>query len=234
MQTDTSDKTTKIKSLADTCASSVHKSFDGNAGNMEVAGKNMMIGVYNGLVGIWNDTVKPFIETIAPWIKDNKGPEEYDRKLLVSNGKAIMEGLYDGLTNGFEGDVKPEVEGMAGVIEEAMSSDPSVEFTHVSDAFKVATTNMMEYWKVGLDQMTREVQRFAAITRETMADVYSPFAQGVMNGLSLTAQSASAYRAPTQVNATLELDRVQFGRMVYQIGDEESQRVGVKLAGGYA
>ena len=52
--------------------------------------------------------------------------------------------------------------------------------------------------------------------------------------LSLTAQSAGAYRAPAQVNATLELDRVAFGRMVYQINDEESQRVGVKLAGGYA
>jgi hypothetical protein len=212
----------------------VHKSFDGTSGSMEVAGKNMMTGVYNGLVGIWNDTVKPFIEKIAPWIKENKGPEQYDRKLLIENGKWIMQGLYDGLSSGFEGDVRPEVEGMAGVIEEAMSSDPSVEFTHVSDAFKVATTNMLEYWKVGLDSMEREVEYFAMKTRETMAQVYSPFAQSVTSGLSLATQSASAYRAPTQVNATLELDRVAFGRMVYQVNDEESQRVGVKLAGGYA
>jgi hypothetical protein len=82
--------------------------------------------------------------------------------------------------------------------------------------------------------MEREVRYFAEMTRETMADVYSPFAQSVTSGLSLATQSASAYRAPTQVNATLELDRVAFGRMVYQINDEESQRVGVKLAGGYA
>lgn len=39
---------------------------------------------------------------------------------------------------------------------------------------------------------------------------------------------------PRMLNITLELDRMVFGRAVYQLNDEESQRVGVKLAGGYA
>jgi thymidylate synthase ThyX len=93
---------------------------------------------------------------------------------------------------------------------------------------------MLDDWKVAMVRMTAEVERLNIVTRQAMSEMQSAFAANVANNLSLATQSASAYRAPTQVNATLELDRVQFGRMVYQIGDEESQRVGVKLAGGFA
>ena len=37
-----------------------------------------------------------------------------------------------------------------------------------------------------------------------------------------------------QINVILELDRMVFGRAVYNLNEEETQRVGVKLAGGYA
>ena len=37
-----------------------------------------------------------------------------------------------------------------------------------------------------------------------------------------------------QINVILELDRMVLGRAVYVLNNEETQRVGVKLAGGYA
>jgi hypothetical protein len=107
-------------------------------------------------------------------------------------------------------------------------------FEAVRASFRNMADMMLDDWKVAMVRMTAEVERLNIVTRQAMSEMQSAFAANVANNLSLATQSASAYRAPTQVNATLELDRVQFGRMVYQIGDEESQRVGVKLAGGYA
>jgi hypothetical protein len=290
MDTNATEKTGKIKTTVQTCATSVKTSFEGASGATKVAGSNVMIGFYNGLVEKWNDKVTPFIEDIAQWIADHKGPEEYDRRLLVGNGEAIMEGLYDGLTNGFEDDVRPEVEGMADRIEDAMGdTSVTVGFDATTDEFKAATEGMLQTWKVAtadmgtdtgrfaemtreamgeafegfsksavdgfgnvtrgfyvmstalteqwaatMSRMTEEVLRLGDVTRMTMTEMQSAFAQGIASNISMATQSASAYRAPTQVNATLELDRVQFGRMVYQLGDEESQRVGVRLAGGYA
>ena len=37
-----------------------------------------------------------------------------------------------------------------------------------------------------------------------------------------------------QLTVILELDRMQLGKAVYTLNNEETQRVGVRLAGGYA
>jgi hypothetical protein len=37
-----------------------------------------------------------------------------------------------------------------------------------------------------------------------------------------------------QLTVILELDRMQLGKAVYMLNNEETQRVGVRLAGGYA
>ena len=46
--------------------------------------------------------------------------------------------------------------------------------------------------------------------------------------------SATGRQRPVQQTVILELDRVQFGRLVYQLNDEEQRRLGVNLAGGFA
>jgi hypothetical protein len=107
-------------------------------------------------------------------------------------------------------------------------------FGNVTRGFYVRSTARTEQWAATMSRMAEEVVRLGDVTRMTMTEMQSAFAQGIASNISMATQSASAYRAPTQVNAKLELDRVAFGRMVYQINDEESQRVGVKLAGGYA
>ncbi|HAM16059.1 MAG TPA: hypothetical protein DCP91_09435 [Eggerthellaceae bacterium] len=74
-------------------------------------------------------------------------------------------------------------------------------------------------------------------------------AVGRINGV-LTAQASSTVRtlpggmqvlggggnvkAAQMLTVILELDKTPFARAVYQLNDEETQRVGVKLAGGFA
>ena len=65
--------------------------FDNAVNWLVNAGKNILIGFYNGLVDAWNQYVTGFITNIAQWIADHKGPESYDRQLLVPNGQWIME-----------------------------------------------------------------------------------------------------------------------------------------------
>lgn len=73
----------------------------GNLGSLLVnAGKSIIDGLLNGLksaIGaVWN-----FVGGIAGKIASLKGPEEYDRKLLIPNGGWIMQSLADGLEKGF-------------------------------------------------------------------------------------------------------------------------------------
>lgn len=159
--------------------------FFSNAGEWLVnAGKNIIIGFWNGLVEAWNG-VADWIGGIGQWIVDNKGPEQYDKNLLVPAGKWIMGGLRGGLEQAFEREVQPYVESMASAIE---------------DSF-------------GNPQL-------------------SPYAAAMTHNTSTMA--AQPQQQPTNVTAILELDRVQFGKLVFQLNGDETQRIGVDLVGGYA
>ena len=63
------------------------------------AGWSIISGFLSGLRDKYED-VKDFIGGIGSWIAANKGPKEYDLKLLVKNGGWIMESLETGLKKG--------------------------------------------------------------------------------------------------------------------------------------
>lgn len=60
------------------------------------AGTSILQGLLNGLRSKFDD-VKNFVGGIATWIKNNKGPKEYDLKLLRPAGNWIMTGLVDSM-----------------------------------------------------------------------------------------------------------------------------------------
>ncbi|MDT2840759.1 phage tail protein [Vagococcus carniphilus] len=85
------------------------------------AGKAIIDGFIKGLQQKWEDG-KKFVSGIGDWIRKNKGPIEYDRKLLVNNGMAIMDGLNKGIRSGFEA-VKTTVRGAAGELNKEFDSN---------------------------------------------------------------------------------------------------------------
>lgn len=83
------------------------------------AGRAIMDGFVGGLKGGW-EKGKEFIGGIGGWIKDNKGPIEYDRKLLIPAGNAIMNGLNNGLQDRFK-DVKSTISSMANEMQDSFN-----------------------------------------------------------------------------------------------------------------
>lgn len=76
--------------------------FFADAGNWLInAGRSILDGLLSGLKQAW-DGVTSFIGGIGSWIVSNKGPESYDKKMLIPAGKWIMGGLNDGLQSGFK------------------------------------------------------------------------------------------------------------------------------------
>ena len=156
---------------------------------------------------------------------------------MFNAGANLIQGFIDGILS-MPGRVVDAIGGLVGgAINEANNmlqiGSPSKVFRRIG-----------EYTVMGLEQ---------GINGElpTIAD-----AMGRVNGV-LTAQSSTASTSPrmlpggTEVigigssgrneaaaarmlTVILELNKTQFGRMVYQLNGEETQRVGVNLAGGFA
>lgn len=79
--------------------------FFANAGTWLInAGKQILQGLWDGMKSIW-DSVTGWLGGLGDIIMSIKGPEQYDKKLLIPAGKWIMGGLEYGLKTGFE-DVK--------------------------------------------------------------------------------------------------------------------------------
>lgn len=100
------------------------------------AGKSIINGFFDGLKSAW-DKVTGWIGGIGDWIAEHKGPEDYDKKLLVPAGNWIMEGLGKGLGEGFEG-VKDQVSGMGNDIVN------SFDVSEIPVGFELETTKLPE------------------------------------------------------------------------------------------
>ena len=78
------------------------------------AGSSIISGFLSGIQQKFED-VKNFVGGIGNWIAEHKGPEQYDKTLLVKQGGWIMESLATGLKNGRD-DVLAELKGITADI----------------------------------------------------------------------------------------------------------------------
>ena len=99
---------------------SILTNFFSTAGNwLWNAGWNLITGLWNGAVQQFNN----FLREISGWgriIASWKGPEAYDRKLLVPNGEWIMSGLQKSMEDRFP-DILDAMHGLGPMIAEAFS-----------------------------------------------------------------------------------------------------------------
>ena len=72
----------------------------GSVGNLLYnAGSSIINGLLSGLKNAFSG-VKDFVSGIGSWIAEHKGPEQYDKTLLLKQGGWIMESLATGLRDG--------------------------------------------------------------------------------------------------------------------------------------
>ena len=80
------------------------------------AGSQIISGLLGGLTSAFSG-VQEFIGGVGDWIVNHKGPEQYDKKLLVKPGRWIMESLGTGLRSGLPdvldelNDITSEIQG---------------------------------------------------------------------------------------------------------------------------
>ena len=102
----------------------------GNLGGLLVgAGRTILDGFLSGLRNGFN-AVKNFVGGIASWIANNKGPLDYDYKLLQPAGKAIM----GGLAFSFD-DNMPLLEGAINRVTNAIAIDPNGINTNLGSSY---------------------------------------------------------------------------------------------------
>lgn len=147
-----------LKNGVSNAVSSVTKVFDGlKKINLFEAGKAIIDGFLKGLKGAF-DNVKNFVGGIADWIRENKGPIEYDRKLLIPHGRAIMDSLNEGLQDRFK-DTKSLVSGMAGEMSDifeqttltgnvTLNGSDSIQDSIVRGSYRLDTLASSEFEKL--------------------------------------------------------------------------------------
>lgn len=147
-----------LKNGVSNAVSSVTKVFDGlKKINLFEAGKAIIDGFLKGLKGAF-DNVKNFVGGIADWIRENKGPIEYDRKLLIPHGRAIMDSLNEGLQDRFK-DTKSLVSGMAGEMSDifeqttltgnvALAGSDGIQDSIVRGSYRLDTLASSEFEKL--------------------------------------------------------------------------------------
>ena len=80
------------------------------------AGSQIIDGLLSGITSAFSG-VQSFVGGIGDWIVNHKGPEQYDKKLLVKPGRWIMESLGTGLRSGLPdvldelNDITSEIQG---------------------------------------------------------------------------------------------------------------------------
>jgi phage-related protein len=172
----------------------------------------------------------------------SKMPENF-----VTIGGNILNGLKKGIMEKAQ-EVWNKVKEVAGSLASAAKS--ALKDKSPSRVFMEIGGYVMEGMAIGLEKKTPMVESaMDVMTKMVMKKVPDPdiniAVQDHLNriakdragmGFGMGGQMISVPRqeTPRNLNVVLELDRMQLARAVYQLNNQETQRVGMRLAGGYA
>ena len=213
--------------------SSIVKALVSAAPQIAGAGVQLFVALVKNLPQIIKSIVAAVPKIITGIVNGFKGG--------IAKMKEVGKNLLTGLGNGL-------VEGVKGVVEKAKSVAGNV-LNAVKGFFGVASPSK-EFRKIGgflMEGMALGIEDNLGMVDDAMSGlddlVYdapsSDVATDTMTTTSTIGDNNDLFtvprqQTPRQLNVVLELDRMVLGRTVYMLNDEETQRVGVKLAGGYA
>lgn len=118
-----------VRSWISGLRSTITNLFSGASSWLSSAGRSITDGLWSGLRSGWSWITRQ----VSSWgrtLANIKGPESYDKKLLIPNGEWITEGLLTGLTNKIP-EVMDLMSGLAPMMAEEFSSNAGMTIQSV-------------------------------------------------------------------------------------------------------
>lgn len=205
----------------------------------EEIGTNVMLGLSNGITK-GNSMSKSFDYITRSFSNFMSSFGKMDSSMSTIGNNLIV-----GLTNGMN---KAAVDAANAASRTATSIIDAVK-----RAFGIASPSKVfrgigEYLTEGLaegisDGSGEALQAMSALNKDVMGTFSPSMNADLMRPVSYSGRARDeqqeqalqyGHRENRNLTVILELDRMQLGRAVYRLNNEETQRVGVRLAGGYA
>ena len=198
------------------------------------AGVKLIGAIVKNLPAIIASIIKAVPKIIASLVKSFGA----GNAKMAKAGLNLIKGLGRGL-----------VEGAAWVIQKARELAASVlgVFTHMFDEHSPSKV-MIKYGRFLDEGLAMGIEDSVGVAQKAMENLGnaisepmdasvgfdSGFGDETVFDVLSTPDTASRTDAPRDVTVILQLDRTQLARTVFRLNNEESQRVGVNLAGGFA
>lgn len=145
-------------------------------------------------------------------------------------GRDLVQNFINGLIEKWQA-LKDQVKAMAQTVKDFLGFSEPVAGP-LSD-FHTYAPDMVELWNQGLrdneNKIRQQLSTTFAIGDQMRA--MAPVPQYVQQAEDAAGRVQTG---PRQLVVVLELNRSELGRVVYDLNNEETQRVGVRLAGGVA
>jgi phage-related protein len=161
---------------------------------------------------------------------------------FMSIGRNLMVGLYNGIVEKAQmviDKIKGVADQMIGWAKNILGIEsPSKVFKQIGQFVDLGMAGGVEG---NLDKVQKAMNEMSDVVMDNVPEPELDLAiqnqrNRISSGFGLGGQMISVPRQETPRNLTviLELDRMQLARAVYQLNNQETQRVGMRLAGGYA
>ena len=187
---------------------------------MLTLGTKLIIQLAAGLIAGVAKVTEAVVKVFAS-IKDGFQQRIKD---AVQWGKDLISNFVQGIKDSF-GKVKDAFTSLGDLVKSYIHfSEPDVG--PLSD-FHTYAPDMIKTFAEGIKANEGLIKDQIAKSFDFLNAIPSPATGGIIGTMG------GGRSEPKQLTVILELDRQMFGKVVYMLNNEETQRVGVKLAGGY-
>ncbi len=193
---------------------------------LKAACTELLSMVINGIVGAYND-LKQAAQNAIQHVKDGFNARIQEAK---NWGRDLVQNFINGLIEKWQA-LKDQVKAMAQTVKDFLGFSEPVAGP-LSD-FHTYAPDMVELWNQGLRENESKIRQQLSTTF-AIGDQMRAMAPVPQYVQQTEDAAARAQTGPRQLVVVMELNRSVVGRVVYDLNNEETQRVGVQLAGGMA
>lgn len=157
---------------------------------------------------------------------------------MAQAGRNLIAGLWQGLKsrwNSMVAHFKAMVASLPRAVKKVLRiNSPSKVFEDIGkgidEGLALGITKNMDLAQNATEDMANAVAKQPIGVDKSLEETMV----NVLNTPDITPVNGQNSASPRDLTVILELDRMQLGRAVYRLNNEETQRVGVNLAGGFA